>query len=155
MKFKPMTIVCNDIVKLREIYFKKFLNATYIVDMTDEEKVYEIAKDKLEIMQISTTVILSVNESFSVEDILGELKAHKLNAIVLENLATTYDKKYIGFKTLDELVDFVINGNKKFKFVSETAEFLSDNHSENSNELYEVSGDTNILSKDAQEMFLF
>jgi hypothetical protein len=155
MKFKQMTIVCNDVAKLKEIYVDKFVNAAYVIDITDEDNIYEIAKDKLEIMQINDTVILSVNEFCSVKDMIGGLKAHKLNAVVLENLATTYDKKYIGFKTLDELIDFVINGNKKFKFISKTAKYLSDNYVENPNKLYEVSGDTNILSKELQEMFVF
>lgn len=155
MKFKQMAIICNDTKELRKIYFDKCVNASYIVDITDEENICEIAKDKIEIMQINDTVILSVNEFCSVKDMIGELKAHKLNAVVLENLATTYDKKYIGFKTLNELVDFVINGNKKFKFVSETAKSLSDKPPHKKLvKLYEVSGDINLIP-DAKEMFVF
>ena len=156
-----MTIVCNDIFKLREIYFNKFVNVTYIIDITDEEEIYEIAKDKLKIMQISATVILSVDEFCSIEDMLGELKAHDLDAIVFENLTTTYNQKYIGFKTLDELIDFVINENKKCTFMRNTADELSDEHEKSNNKamiiqkLYEVSCDNMILPKKVREMFIF
>lgn len=154
-----MTIVCNDIDKLRKIYFDKCVNAEYIVNITDEKKIFEIAKEELEIIQISDTVVLSVNELCSVEDMLRELKINGLNAIVLENPATTYDKKYIGFKTLDELINFVINENIKFKFIDSTANELSTNSNEKTSslytKLYEVSDDTNILPEDVKEMFIF
>ena len=157
MKFKQMTIVCNDIEKLKKIYFDKCVNVEYVVNITDEENICEVAKNELEIMQISDTVILSVNESYSVEDMLEELKVNGLNAIVLENSATTYDKKYIGFKALEELIDFVINENKKFKFISDTANELSTNWNEKTSSLYtklhEVSDDGYMLTIEAQEMF--
>jgi len=158
MKFKQMAIICNDTKELRKIYFDKCVNASYIVDITDEENICEIAKDKIEIMQINGTVILSVNEFCSVKDMIGELKTHKLNAVVLENLATTYDKKYIGFKTWDELADFVINKNKKFKFIDLTVKILLGKWStdaEKMSELCAISCDDDILHDDAKEMFIF
>ena len=158
MKFKQMTVICNNIEKLREIYFNKCVNAEYIVDVSDVKNICEIAKNELKIMQICDAVVLSVNEFCSVEDMLGVLKSHNLNAIVLENSATTYDKKYIGFKTLDELIDFVVNEKKKFKFIDSTAEILSKKHSTDGKkikELYTVSGDTNILAVEVKEAFIF
>jgi hypothetical protein len=157
MKFKQMVVICDNIEELKKLYFDKCITE-YIIDVSNEDKIQEIARDEIEIMQINNTIVLPVVEFCSIKDMIGILKVNNLNGIVLEALTTTYDKKYVGFANLGELIDFVINEKKQFKFIDSTAQKLSKRFTTNTEkmeELYKISKDSNILLDTIKDVFMF
>ena len=157
MKLKEVMIQCNEPEKLKKILYDKCIGYKYIIDTTDETDIKEIGIDKIKILELGNTLIIPLSEFCTLNDMLGLLKSHEIDGVITDNFISTYDEKYIGFKTLKELADFIIEKKQRFNFLESTAKELKGKYKNTPEllvKLFEISNDNKILPDSLAEIFI-
>lgn len=119
IELADITIICEDIEKVREIYYSKIFENFKVINDTQNYEVDYFCN--LPTLSIGNTHVMKVHPNISKNKFLRRLKSKKVDAVVVDGVSVPSDR-YLVFLSLDALMDYVIEKDEEFTFAKDSIE---------------------------------